>query len=44
MILVLVWWGWISMKERTGEEDEAFRSVVDQLSRDFSELRRRLRI
>jgi uncharacterized protein involved in exopolysaccharide biosynthesis len=44
MILVLVWWGWISMKERTGEEDEAFRSVVDQLSRDFSELRRKLRI
>jgi uncharacterized protein involved in exopolysaccharide biosynthesis len=44
MILVLAWWGWISMKERTGEEDEAFRSVVDQLSRDFSELRRRLRI
>ena len=44
MILVLAWWGWTSMKERTGEEDEAFHSVVDQLSRDFSELRNRLRI
>ena len=44
MSLVLAWWGWTSMKERMGEEDEAFRSVVEQVSRDFSELRRRLRI
>ncbi len=44
MLLVLAWWGWTSMKERTGEEDEAFRSVVDQLSSDLSELRRRLRV
>jgi capsule polysaccharide export protein KpsE/RkpR len=44
MTLVLLWWGWTSMKERTGEEDEAFRSVIDQLSGDMAELRRRLRI
>jgi uncharacterized protein involved in exopolysaccharide biosynthesis len=43
MVLVLSWWGWTSMKERTGEEDEAFRSVVAQVSSDFSEIRRRLR-
>jgi uncharacterized protein involved in exopolysaccharide biosynthesis len=44
MSLVLAWWGWISMKKRTGEEDEAFRSVVDQVGSDISEIRRRLRI
>ncbi len=44
MSLVLVWWGWTSMKERTGEENEAFRSVVAQVNSDLSELRRRLRI
>lgn len=44
MSLVLAWWGWTSMKERTGEEDEAFRSVVDQVKSDISDLRRRLRI
>lgn len=44
MSIVLAWWGWISMKDRTGEEDEAFRRVVDQVSSDISGIRRRLRI
>ena len=44
MSIVLAWWGWTSMKERSGEEDEAFRSVVDQVGHDISEIRRRLRI
>ena len=44
MSIVLAWWGWTSMKERSGEEDEAFRSVVDQVGLDISEIRRRLRI
>ncbi len=43
MSLVLAWWGWITMKERSGEEDEAFKSVVDQVGSDISEIRRRLR-
>jgi uncharacterized protein involved in exopolysaccharide biosynthesis len=44
MSIVLAWWGWTSMKVRSGEEDEAFKSVVDQVGRDVSEIRRRLRI
>jgi uncharacterized protein involved in exopolysaccharide biosynthesis len=44
MSLVLAWWCWITMKERSGEEDEAFKSVVDQVSSDISDIRRRLRI
>ena len=44
MSIVLTWWGWTSMKEKSDEEDEAFRSIVDQAGRDLSEIRRRLRI
>ncbi len=44
MSIVLAWWGWTTMKEKSGEEDEAFRSIVDQAGRDLSEIRRRLRI
>lgn len=43
MSLVLAWWGWITMKERSSEEDDAFKSVVDQVGSDISEIRRRLR-
>lgn len=43
MSIVLAWWGWTSMKERSGEEDEAFKRVVDQVGEDVSEIRRRLR-
>ena len=44
MSIVLAWWGWITLKERSGEEDEAFKRVVDQVVSDISEIRRRLRI
>jgi uncharacterized protein involved in exopolysaccharide biosynthesis len=44
MSLVLAWWCWITIKERSGEEDEAFKSVVGQVSSDVSDIRRRLRI
>jgi hypothetical protein len=43
MSVILAWWGWVSMKERSGEEDAAFRSVVDQVEADISEIRKRLR-
>jgi uncharacterized protein involved in exopolysaccharide biosynthesis len=43
MSIILAWWGWTSMKERSGEEDEAFKRVVDQVALDVSEIRRRLR-
>ncbi len=42
MSLILAWWAWITMKERSGEEDEALKSVVDQVGSDISEIRRRL--
>jgi len=44
MSLILAWWGWISMKKRSGEEEKAFRSVVARVGSDVSEIRRRLRI
>jgi uncharacterized protein involved in exopolysaccharide biosynthesis len=43
MSAVLSWWGWVSMKERSGVEDEAFRSVVARVGSDVSEIRKRLR-
>lgn len=44
MSLVLAWWGWITMKKKSGEEDVAFKRVVDQVGKDISEIRRRLRV
>jgi uncharacterized protein involved in exopolysaccharide biosynthesis len=43
MSLVLAWWGWISIKKRSGEEDKAFKSVVARVGSDVSGIRRRLR-
>ena len=44
MSLVLAWWAWTSMKERSGEEDEAFRSIVDRVMEDVSRIRGRFGI
>jgi uncharacterized protein involved in exopolysaccharide biosynthesis len=44
MMLILAWWGWTGMKERTGEEEAALRSVMDRIGSDISNIRSRLRI
>jgi uncharacterized protein involved in exopolysaccharide biosynthesis len=42
--LLLGWWGWISLKKRTDDEEAAFKSVIDTCSHDLSSIRRRLRL
>lgn len=44
MIACLGWWGWVSLRKRPLEEDDAFRSVVDTVRGDILALRRRLKI
>ncbi len=36
-------WGWVSLRERSGEEDRAFRETVELVRMDFSAIRRFLR-
>ncbi len=38
------WWGWLSSKERSEEDDKAFREVVELSKRDVEKIRKWLRL
>ena len=43
-VMMLAWWGWLSLKRRGDEEERAFREVGELLRTDIEQLRRWLRI
>ncbi|MBN2070196.1 MAG: hypothetical protein JW814_01975 [Candidatus Krumholzibacteriota bacterium] len=42
--IVLAWWGWISMRDRAAEEENAFNEVVALFRKDIATLRGRFKL